>query len=39
LFENEVIKNIAKKYNKTIAQIALRWSYQHGFIILPKSKT
>lgn len=30
---------IAKKYEKSIAQISLRWCLQHGFIILPKSKT
>jgi diketogulonate reductase-like aldo/keto reductase len=29
---------LAQKYQKTVAQICLRWGYQHGFIILPKSK-
>ncbi len=35
--EDEVIKNIAKKYGKSGAQILLRWSLQHGAIPLPKS--
>lgn len=30
---------IAEKYNKTVAQVSLRWCLQNGFIILPKSKT
>ena len=33
------MKELAAKYNKTIAQIALRWSLQHGFLPLPKSVT
>ena len=36
---NELIKGIAEKYNKTEAQILLRWSIQKGFIPLVKSKT
>lgn len=28
---------IAKKYNKTPAQILLRWNLQHGIVIIPKS--
>ena len=34
---NEVISNIAKKYNKTSAQIILRWHIQSGFITIPGS--
>lgn len=37
IFENEIIKNIAKKYNKTIAQVCLRWCLQNDFVSLPKS--
>ena len=37
LFENPVLNEIAKKYDKTVAQIILRWNYQCGFISIPKS--
>jgi diketogulonate reductase-like aldo/keto reductase len=28
---------LAKKYEKTPAQILIRWSLQHGLVVLPKS--
>lgn len=31
------ILNMAKKYGKTPAQIALRWSVQNGVVTIPKS--
>ncbi len=34
---DKTIELIAKKYNKTDAQILLRWSIQHGCITIPKS--
>ncbi len=34
---DEVVTNIAKKYNKSNAQILIRWCLQHGCIALPKS--
>jgi len=37
LLENEVIVKLAKKYNKTPAQICLRWGVQQGFVVIPKS--
>ena len=36
-FNNEVIKELAKKYNKTSAQIILRWHLQAGYIVIPGS--
>lgn len=37
IFDNEVMQNLSKKYNKTIAQICLRWCLQNDFVSLPKS--
>lgn len=37
LFTNEVLVNIGKKYNKTPAQVMLRWNLERGVVILPKS--
>ena len=36
-FNNEVIRDIATKYNKTSAQIILRWQLQAGYIVIPVS--
>lgn len=33
----KVINDIAKKYNKTAAQVVLRWNLQHGVVTIPKS--
>lgn len=37
LFENPVLVQIAEKYNKTTAQIILRWHIQRGVVVIPKS--
>lgn len=37
--DNEVVASIAKKHDKTYAQIMLRWCLQKDLIILPKSVT
>lgn len=39
LLQNEELANIASRYNKTTAQLCIRWSLQNGFIPLPKSVT
>lgn len=39
IFDVPEMKDIAEKYDKTIAQVALRWSLQHDFLPLPKSVT
>lgn len=39
IFEVEELQNIAKEYNRTVAQIVLRWSLQKGYLPLPKSVT
>lgn len=37
LFSNELLRSIADKYNKSIAQVVLRWLTQRGVIAIPKS--
>jgi len=37
IFHNELLLSIGKKYNKTIAQVILRWLTQRGVIAIPKS--
>ena len=39
LFEHDVITSIAKKHNKTPAQILLRWATQRGIAVIPKSNS
>ena len=37
IFNNQTLKKIAQKYEKTVAQIILRWIIQRGIITFPKS--
>lgn len=37
IFEMDEFKQLAQKYNKTIAQIVLRWDIQKGVVTIPKS--
>ena len=37
IFDLDVMKDLASKYNKTIAQVVLRWDLQKGVITIPKS--
>lgn len=39
VFENENLKNLALKYNRSVAQICLRWIIQQQIIAIPKSTT
>jgi diketogulonate reductase-like aldo/keto reductase len=39
IFEIPEMKALEKKYNKSIAQICIRWSLQRGYLPLPKSVT
>jgi 2,5-diketo-D-gluconate reductase A len=37
IFHNELLLSIGKKYNKSIAQVILRWLTQRGIVAIPKS--
>ena len=37
IFEMDIMKEMAQKYNRTIAQIVLRWDLQKGVVTIPKS--
>ncbi len=37
MFQNETLLVIAKKHNRSVAQVILRWLYQRGIISLAKS--
>lgn len=37
--KDKIIKNIAKKYNKTSSQVTLRWLLQKGTIVIPKASS
>ncbi|RLJ86996.1 aldo/keto reductase [Planococcus citreus] len=37
MFQNEILVSIAQKYNKSVAQVILRWLTQRGVVAIPKS--
>ena len=37
IFADEKLKEIAAKYDKSIAQVVLRWQMQKGIVVIPKS--
>jgi len=37
LFTNKVLVQIGKKYNKTAAQVTLRWLIQRGIVVIPRT--
>jgi diketogulonate reductase-like aldo/keto reductase len=37
IFTNEKLQDIADKYNKSVAQVMLRWLTQRGVVAIPKS--
>ena len=37
MFDEPILKEIAEKYDQTVAQIILRWNVQQGVIVIPKS--
>lgn len=39
VFGNNVLEAIAKKHNKSVSQVCLRWIIQHDVVVIPKSTT
>ena len=37
IFQNEILLPLAEKYNKSVAQIILRWLTQRDIVVIPKS--
>ena len=37
IFTNEILSEIGKKYNKSVAQVILRWLIQRDVVVIPKS--
>jgi len=37
IFDNELLKSLAEKYNRSVAQVILRWLTQRGIVVIPKS--
>lgn len=37
LFDNSLLVEIARKHQRTVAQIVLRWIIQRGIVVIPKS--
>ncbi|MGF6949875.1 2,5-diketo-D-gluconate reductase A [Neobacillus sp. B4I6] len=37
MFQNEILVSIAENYNKSVAQVVLRWLTQRGVVAIPKS--
>ena len=37
LFTDDILTGIGRKYNKSAAQVVLRWHLQHGIVAIPKS--
>ncbi len=38
IFKNPILAKIGQKYNKTNAQVCLRWHYQRGVVAIPRTK-
>jgi len=39
VFQNQELKLLAEKYNKSVSQICLRWLVQQGIVVIPKGSS
>ena len=37
IFTNQTLESIGKQYNKSVAQVCLRWHFQRGIVAIPRS--
>ena len=37
MFKNPIIEGVAKKHNKSVAQVILRWNIEQGIVVIPKT--
>jgi 2,5-diketo-D-gluconate reductase A len=37
MFTNKLLSSIGEKYNKSVAQVVLRWLIQRSIVVIPKS--
>lgn len=37
ILQNQILVSIAQNYNKSVAQVVLRWLTQRGIVVIPKS--
>jgi len=37
LVENPIMVSLSEKYNKSVVQLILRWDFQHGIVVIPKT--
>ncbi|MFC6723773.1 aldo/keto reductase [Halobium palmae] len=39
VFDDETIRSVAEKHDRSVAQVVLRWEIQHGVVPVPRSST
>jgi len=39
IFDDKTLKGLAEKYEKSVAQISLRWLFQKGIVVIPKASS
>ena len=39
VFEDDIVRDLADRYDKHLAQIVLKWAIERGIVVLPKSSS